>query len=134
MPVTNPLGMPFIELQSVDSTNNYALGQIQKGLAGHGTCFFAHEQYSGKGQRGKTWATETGSNIIISIVLERPFLQPFRQFDLSGSVAVAIQDFFSNYAGPETKIKWPNDLYWRDRKAGGMLIENIIRTASQDPG
>jgi BirA family biotin operon repressor/biotin-[acetyl-CoA-carboxylase] ligase len=36
-------------------------------------------------------------------------------------------DFFKSLAGDETSIKWPNDLYWRDRKAGGILIENIIR-------
>lgn len=42
------------------------------------------------------------------------------------SAAIGVQSFFSQYAGEETKIKWPNDLYWRDRKAGGILIENVI--------
>jgi BirA family biotin operon repressor/biotin-[acetyl-CoA-carboxylase] ligase len=42
------------------------------------------------------------------------------------AVALACFDFFSAYAGEETFIKWPNDIYWRDRKAGGILIENII--------
>jgi BirA family transcriptional regulator, biotin operon repressor / biotin---[acetyl-CoA-carboxylase] ligase len=42
-------------------------------------------------------------------------------------VANASWEFFSKYAGDETRIKWPNDIYWRDRKAGGILIENIIR-------
>ena len=45
------LGTPFIELQSVDSTNNYALAQIHANMAQPGTCYFAHEQTSGKGQR-----------------------------------------------------------------------------------
>jgi BirA family biotin operon repressor/biotin-[acetyl-CoA-carboxylase] ligase len=40
--------------------------------------------------------------------------------------ALAVFDFFSSYAGEETKIKWPNDLFWRDRKAAGILIENHI--------
>jgi BirA family biotin operon repressor/biotin-[acetyl-CoA-carboxylase] ligase len=38
-------------------------------------------------------------------------------------VAVAIHEFFGKYAGADTSIKWPNDIYWRDRKAGGVLIE-----------
>jgi BirA family biotin operon repressor/biotin-[acetyl-CoA-carboxylase] ligase len=41
-------------------------------------------------------------------------------------VAVSACEFFDNYAGNETRIKWPNDLYWHDRKAGGILIENVI--------
>jgi BirA family biotin operon repressor/biotin-[acetyl-CoA-carboxylase] ligase len=40
---------------------------------------------------------------------------------------VACYDLFKYYAGQETAIKWPNDIYWRDRKAGGILIENIIQ-------
>ena len=125
--VTNPLGTPFIELQSVDSTNNYALARIHEGMAQHGTCFFAREQTAGKGQRGKFWATETDANLTISIVLKPDFLQSFQQFQLSAAVAVATQHFFSNYGGSQTKIKWPNDLYWKEKKAGGILIENIIR-------
>jgi BirA family biotin operon repressor/biotin-[acetyl-CoA-carboxylase] ligase len=42
-------------------------------------------------------------------------------------VAVACHDLFNKYATDETFIKWPNDIYWRDRKAGGILIENQVR-------
>lgn len=60
-------------------------------------------------------------------------------FRLNVCVAVALHEFFSKYAGNETKVKWPNDLYWRDRKAGGVLIENVVRSgesgaASLEPG
>ena len=122
------LGTPFIELQSVDSTNNYALTQIHANMAQPGTCYFAHEQTSGKGQRGKSWATERGANIILSIVLKPDFLQPTQQFQLSASIAVAARQFFDGYDRDSIKIKWPNDIYWRDRKLGGILIENIIRS------
>lgn len=122
------LGTPFIELQSIDSTNNYALTQIHANMAQPGTCYFAHEQTSGKGQRGKSWATEPGMNIILSIVLKPNFLQPLQQFQLSACVAVATRDFFSKYDNDSFRIKWPNDLYWRDRKLGGILIENIIKS------
>jgi BirA family biotin operon repressor/biotin-[acetyl-CoA-carboxylase] ligase len=138
-----PIGTPFIELQSVDSTNNYALARIHEGLAQHGCCFFAYEQTAGRGQMGKSWATGSHSNIALSIVFNPFFLQAFQQFWLSACVAVATHQFFSKYAGEDTKIKWPNDLYWQDRKAGGILIENIIgpsagegisaRSTAQDP-
>ena len=128
------LGTPFIELQSVDSTNNYALAQIHAKLAQPGTCYFAHEQTSGKGQRGKTWATERGMNVIISIVLKPYFLQAIQQFQLSACVAVATHQFLSKYCGSSLKIKWPNDIYWQDRKLGGILIENIVRSSEPAGG
>ena len=125
-PATKPLGLPFIELQSVDSTNNYARQQVHAGLAQHGMAFFAHEQVEGKGQRGKIWTTEKDNNIILSIVVDPAPLQLRQQFQLSACLAVAVHEFFSKYAGDQTKIKWPNDLYWQDRKAGGILIESVI--------
>jgi len=128
------LGTPFIELQSIDSTNNYALAQIHAKLAQPGTCYFAHEQTSGKGQRGKTWATERGMNILISIVLKPDFLQPIQQFQLSACIAVATHQFLDKYDEGSLKIKWPNDLYWRDRKLGGVLIENIVRSRESEGG
>jgi BirA family biotin operon repressor/biotin-[acetyl-CoA-carboxylase] ligase len=118
--------MPFIELQSVDSTNNYALQQVHAGLAQHGTAYFAHSQVAGKGQRGKTWVAETGSSLILSIVINPQPLTISQQFQLSACVAVSVCQFFTRYAGDAGRIKWPNDLYWHDRKAGGILIENII--------
>jgi BirA family transcriptional regulator, biotin operon repressor / biotin---[acetyl-CoA-carboxylase] ligase len=126
----NPLGLPFIELQSVDSTNNYAREQIHAGLAQHGMAIFTHEQLAGKGQRGKVWMAEKGANIILSLLVNPQPLQVSQQFQLSACVAVAVHEFFSTYAGNDTKIKWPNDLYWQDRKAGGILIENVIRSSS----
>ena len=122
-----PIGDPFIELPTVDSTNNYAMAQVQNGAAKHGIVYFAHNQTAGKGQRGKSWTTEPGENLILSAVVEPNELTPSDTFYLSAGFANACYDFFKNYAGEETTIKWPNDLYWRDRKAGGILIENVIR-------
>jgi BirA family transcriptional regulator, biotin operon repressor / biotin---[acetyl-CoA-carboxylase] ligase len=123
---TRTIGNSFFELQSVDSTNNYALARIHEGLACHGECFFAHRQTKGKGQRGKSWITEDSSNILLSIILQPRFLGVFQQFQLSASIAVATLRFLSKYAGNEVSVKWPNDIFWRDRKAGGILIENIV--------
>jgi len=112
----------------VDSTNNYAMARATAGDAPHGTLFFAYEQWAGKGQRGKTWTSIPGENIILSAVLEPVALPASQAFLLSACVALACHDLFSQYAGPERPlIKWPNDLYWRDRKAGGILIENSFK-------
>jgi BirA family biotin operon repressor/biotin-[acetyl-CoA-carboxylase] ligase len=122
-----PIGHSFIELESVDSTNNYAMAQASAGLASHGTLFFAYDQWAGKGQRGKVWTSIPGENIILSAVLQPVPLPVTQPFPLSACVALACRDFFSRYGGGEqTTIKWPNDLYWRDRKAGGILIESSL--------
>jgi BirA family transcriptional regulator, biotin operon repressor / biotin---[acetyl-CoA-carboxylase] ligase len=121
-----PLGSPFIELQSVDSTNNYALARAHAGLAQHGETFFAHEQKAGKGQRGRVWSTDSHANIIMSIVAKPARLQLSQQFQLSAAMAVSVREFFARYGDDPTTIKWPNDLYWQDRKAGGMLIESVV--------
>ena len=138
-PSGNPIGKPFIELQSVDSTNKYAMQLIQQGqLPGgqpgdlHGTAVFGHEQTAGKGQRSKTWTSEKTANIILSIIINPYPVSLADQFNLAVCAGVSMWEFFSKYAGDETRIKWPNDLYWRDRKAGGVLIESIV--GSSEPG
>ena len=123
----NPIGQPFIHLTQVESTNNYAMAQAQAQMAGHGTAWFADYQTKGKGQRGKVWTGEAGQNIFISILVAPSSLKLGDQFKLSAAVATACCNFFSAYALDETKIKWPNDIYWKDRKAGGILIENIMQ-------
>ena len=128
-PFTKPLGLSFIELQSVDSTNNYARQLIYEGLAQHGTIIFAHDQVAGKGQRNKVWTSEKAANIVLSILIKPQPLLLTEQFQLSACAAVAVQEFFMKYAGDDSKIKWPNDLYWQDRKAGGILIESVVRSS-----
>jgi BirA family transcriptional regulator, biotin operon repressor / biotin---[acetyl-CoA-carboxylase] ligase len=123
-----PIGHSFIELESVDSTNNYAMARAAAGMASHGMLIFAYDQWAGKGQRGKTWTSIPGENIILSAVLQPVPLPVTQPFPLSACIALACRDFFSHYSGAEeTTIKWPNDLYWRDRKAGGILIENSFK-------
>jgi BirA family biotin operon repressor/biotin-[acetyl-CoA-carboxylase] ligase len=121
-----PADVLFKILDTVDSTNNYAMGQLHAGLATHGMAWHAREQTAGKGQRGKSWQTGQDQNIAMSLIIEPVRLKTEQQFYLSMVVALAAQGFFAKYAGNEVKIKWPNDLYWRDRKAGGILIENIF--------
>jgi BirA family transcriptional regulator, biotin operon repressor / biotin---[acetyl-CoA-carboxylase] ligase len=123
----NQIGNPFVQLDEVESSNNYATGQVQARLAEHGATWFAHHQTAGKGQRGKSWQMEAGANIILSTVLEPKQVTRSQLFFISAIAALAAYNLFSRYALDETKIKWPNDIYWRDRKAGGILIENFFK-------
>ncbi|MEJ8841359.1 biotin--[acetyl-CoA-carboxylase] ligase [Lacibacter sp. H375] len=116
----------WIELPSVDSTNNYAMGLIHEGLAQHGLTVRTAHQTKGKGQRGKVWETEPGANLSFSIIV-KPGLLLTQSFQLLAATALAVRDELEKVLGDETKIKWPNDLYWRDRKTGGILIENVVR-------
>jgi BirA family transcriptional regulator, biotin operon repressor / biotin---[acetyl-CoA-carboxylase] ligase len=120
-------GSFFTILDTVDSTNNYAMASIEDGTAKNGMAWFANEQTAGKGQRGKGWNSEKGKNIAMSLVLSPGQLQLSSRFHLSAAVALACFEFLSVYIDGETKIKWPNDLFWRDRKAGGILIENKMQ-------
>jgi BirA family biotin operon repressor/biotin-[acetyl-CoA-carboxylase] ligase len=121
------IGEPFIILPTIDSTNNYAKALVRDGLAKHGMAVFAEIQTNGRGQKNNQWLSEQGLNIMMTAILDGSWLSINEQFQLSCATAVACSDFFSKYAGDETCIKWPNDLYWRDRKAGGILIENVIK-------
>src|ERR1700722_17979444 len=90
-----PIGHSFIELEAVDSTNNYAMA----GMASHGTLFCAHDQWAGKGQRGRTWTSTPGENIVLSAVIEPVALGSAQVFALSACAALACHDLFSRYAG-----------------------------------
>ena len=127
------LGEPLIELSTIDSTNIYAMAQIKAGLAKTGSCFRADYQTHGKGQHGRVWESSKGQNILCSYILELKKLDalkkwtPTDQIGFSGAIALGIRAFFDAYTNGDTKIKRPNDIYWRDRKAGGILIENQLK-------
>jgi BirA family transcriptional regulator, biotin operon repressor / biotin---[acetyl-CoA-carboxylase] ligase len=124
----------FKILDSVDSTNNYAMAKVREGLATHGMGVVAKAQTAGKGQRGKSWKSTEGQNIAMSLILKTDMLRTDQQFYLSMCMALAANDFLNKYTGGQTAIKWPNDLYWRDRKAAGMLIENVVSSGQLQKG
>ncbi len=70
----------LIELESVDSTNNYAMARIHEGMAYDGMAFITRNQWGGRGQRGKNWISEPGQNLTMSIVLEPGRLILAQQF------------------------------------------------------
>jgi BirA family biotin operon repressor/biotin-[acetyl-CoA-carboxylase] ligase len=106
--------------------------QVHAGMAKHGMAYMALTQTAGKGQRGKTWDSAPGQNIAMSLVLEPKSIQLSQQFCLNMAIASCCRSFFDQYAGGNTLIKWPNDIYWNDRKAGGILIESVIAASASD--
>jgi BirA family biotin operon repressor/biotin-[acetyl-CoA-carboxylase] ligase len=117
----------FQSLIQADSTNNYATQQIREGLALHGNAWFTSHQTDGKGQRGKRWESENGKNLAISIALQHSNQLNDSHFVFNMFIANTCASFFEGLLGQEISIKWPNDLFINDRKAGGILIENVIR-------
>ena len=116
----------FTILDAVESTNNYAMAKAHAGLAVHGQAWFARDQWGGKGQRGNKWVSEKDENIIMTIILKPDKLFRTNMFFFNAVVACTCHQFFLNLTGHSTFIKWPNDIYYNDRKAGGILIENIF--------
>ena len=116
----------FTILDAVESTNNYAMAKAHEGLAVHGQAWFARDQWGGKGQRGNMWISDKDKNIIMTIILKPDKLFRTNMFLFNAVVACTCHQFFSNISGQKTYIKWPNDIYFNDRKAGGILIENIF--------
>lgn len=121
------IGNPLTILDEVDSSNNYAMALAIQGLAQHGSAFMALHQTAGKAQRGKVWHTRPGQNLALSVLLDMNQALISRQFALSTAIALGVYDYFSQYGLDDTHIKWPNDIYWRDRKAVGILLENKLK-------
>ena len=117
----------LIILENVDSTNNYAMAMVLKAEAVSSSGVFAREQTAGKGRRGKAWKSKSGENIILTVTEQMQWLPLQHQFQLSVAVALGCFDFVSKYIKENIKIKWPNDIFINDRKAGGILIENAVK-------
>lgn len=121
------LEAPIIELDIIDSTNNYAMNMIDADMAQAGMTIVAKSQVSGKGQRGKSWVDSFGQSLLMSII-STPLRPLSEQFVFNASVAIAIADVLAETdTNCDIHIKWPNDIIINDKKAGGVLIENVLR-------
>lgn len=121
-------GEKLVEVDVVDSTNNYAMRCISEGLADHGWAVRANYQTAGRGQWGNSWESAKSDNILCSLVLYMESTDLLRQFVLNTTFCSALVEALRELPGLETLyIKWPNDLYWQGKKLGGILIENQIR-------
>ena len=118
--------MTIIWLDTVDSTNNEALRKAD--ILDNLSVIAAGLQTSGKGQRGNRWSSERGCNLTFSILLKDGTLAAIDaqdQFLITEAVTLALTDYLSGKGIP-ARIKWPNDIYVRDRKICGVLIENSL--------
>jgi BirA family biotin operon repressor/biotin-[acetyl-CoA-carboxylase] ligase len=114
----------FHVIQQVDSTNKYAMEMVSEGLAQHLDAWFAIEQTEGKGQRGKNWISNPGENITFSVVIRPQACFQKKTLAFNAFITLVCRDFISRILQLDVQIKWPNDLFINDRKAGGILIEN----------
>ena len=112
----------IIWLESIDSTNNEARRHIS--TLDNLSVVSALSQKDGRGQRGNSWLSEDGKNLLFSVTL-RLDVQAYDQFVISQMAALAVVDLLAEH-DIEAKIKWPNDIYVGDRKICGILIENSV--------
>lgn len=120
-PPSKPIGHRIIRVESVGSTNSLA-NDIALEPGSHGTVISANEQTAGRGQYGRTWISQPGDSLLLSVVL-RPSLECRRPVILTAWAAVALGDTIFALTGSQARIKWPNDLLIRGKKISGILIE-----------
>ena len=114
-----------IRLKEISSTSLYMSQLCDRQKQADFTCVCSDYQTAGRGQRGNGWESEAGKNLLFSFVLYPDSLEASRQFVLSQITALALQETLAQYADDIT-VKWPNDIYWKDRKLCGTLIENDL--------
>lgn len=114
-----------IKLKEIDSTNNYLRALSQEKELEEGTLIWCTSQTQGRGQRGNSWESEPDKNLTFSLILYPDFLHAKDQFYLSELVAVSIVTELLKF-DEEFSIKWPNDIYWKEKKIAGILIENDL--------
>lgn len=113
-------------LETTDSTNNLLASLCDAQPLPEFTTVWAENQTAGKGQRGNSWESEYGKNLLFSTVCYPDTLPARHQFLLSMALSLAVCDTLSTYTG-SISIKWPNDIYWKDKKICGILIENELQ-------
>jgi len=112
-------------LEETDSTNKYLREQLSRETLPQFTVITTRFQSSGRGQRGNSWESERGKNLLFSVLLRPNFISAKSQFVISQITSLAIIEALSRFA-PGFTIKWPNDIYWNEQKICGMLIENDL--------
>lgn len=122
-PESFPVSLVYLE--ETESTNKYLNDLCNKQCVGELTTITTDFQTSGRGQRGNSWESERGQNLMFSFVLYPTFLKARKQFLLSQIISLAIKEELDTHVS-DVSIKWPNDIYWKDKKICGMLIENDL--------
>ena len=116
---------------SIGSTNTY-LRELNGGDPEYDyEVAVADFQTAGRGQKGNTWESEQGKNLLFSILAHPRNIKVQEQFYISEAIALAVSDSVIAAIGPEfasgVSVKWSNDIYWKDFKMAGILIENTLQ-------
>ena len=116
---------------SIGSTNTY-LRELGGGDPDYDyEVAVADFQTAGRGQKGNTWESEQGKNLLFSILAHPHNIKVRDQFYISEAIALAVSDSVIAAAGPEYapyfSVKWSNDIYYKDYKMAGILIENTLQ-------
>ncbi len=120
--------MKITHFKNIESTNSYLQNLLDNGEDVADNIVVTDFQTSGKGQGKNVWHSEEGKNLLFSITLDMSFLKAEDQFLLTQMVSVAVIDVLKKYLPEENLfIKWPNDIYFNDKKIAGVLIKNEIK-------
>lgn len=103
--------------KTIDSTNNWLLEN------GHcGDICISDTQSAGRGKRGNSWLSPNTGNIYFSLCW--CFNDNLKHRSLLSLVTgIAIADVLSDVGLSGHGVKWPNDIFWQQKKMGGILIE-----------
>ena len=120
--------MKITRFKTLESTNQYLQNLLNEGIDIADNIVVTDFQTSGKGQGKNVWESEDGKNLLFSIALDMSFLKAENQFILTQIVSVTMINVLKNYLPEESlSIKWPNDIYFNDKKIAGILIKNEIK-------
>lgn len=117
--------VPVIHISETNSTNNYLQSLCSQQKVEELSVVVADFQTSGRGQRGNSWESAPNKNLLFSTIFFPEFLEARRQFLISQIISLAIKEELDTYTA-DISIKWPNDIYWKEKKICGMLIENDL--------
>lgn len=111
----------IIHIDETDSTNRWLKENGSERMA-----VVADYQTAGRGCGTNTWESERGKNLLFSLLIHPAEVPAVKQFRISMAISLAILDTLEQHIG-DVSIKWPNDIYWRNGKLGGILIENRLQ-------
>ncbi len=120
--------MKLIKLDAINSTNDFLKGLSNDISTQNFTIVTAETQTNGKGQMGSKWISESGKNLIFSVLIKNILTDINRIFDLNIAIALSIINALESFNILELSIKWPNDIMSANKKIAGILIENIIKS------
>ena len=120
--------MKLIKLDAIDSTNDFLKGLSNDASIENFTVVTAETQTKGKGQMGSVWTSEPSKNLIMSVLIKDFLTNSSQLFNLNIIVSMAVIQALERMNIPELSIKWPNDIMSYNKKVGGILIENSIKS------